>query len=312
MRSAVCKAYSLWASSLLKITPTKKGMRSKAEDAVVYTLPAKVWELEQMVAMETRLTQSLGLENMVSLHTFESDPETYRNEQNTRAFMLNTALYPNFRFQYDNKCIHANRHAKANFFGWFDFCGLPTYDKLEVVLDHKNFVHNSVVFVTFSCAWRRSENVPSEIRDAAYDKIADDEDKLCNHVTDAVEEYLDAHTGNGVKVFMSVEYLAQNTPMMMIGLSNCQKILDHSRKMPHPIRTRIDPTARNSQTSRADGTPRCKPLGSSALNDLREDLKTWSFTRAELATKYNCTERQVGAAGAWLTQWGEDWGVLTA
>jgi len=309
MRGIVCKAYSLWAKSLLSITPIRNGgIKPMAREGVVYSLPATVWELEQQVAMETRIVQSVGLKEKISLHSFETDTDIYYDQNRTRAFMLNSELYPNFDFSYHNEAIHPNRHTKSNFFGWFDWCGLPTYDKLEVVLDRKNFVHNSVVFATFSCAWRRAENVPSEIMEMAFENFSDDDgDKLCNHVTDAVEAYLEKNTGHNVKVFASVEYQAQNTPMMMIGLTNCREILEWSQ-MRSPVRLRIDPAKRVAQTMRVTGKPAPRPLSESNQARLRKDLQDGHWTKRNLSLKYKCTERQISSTGAWLTKRGVAWG----
>ena len=67
MRGMVSKAYAVWAKTLIKITHTRNGITSKAEDATVYTLPSTVWELEQQVAMDSNFVTRIGLSYDLSL-----------------------------------------------------------------------------------------------------------------------------------------------------------------------------------------------------------------------------------------------------
>lgn len=288
MRSVVCKAYSVWAKTLIKVTPTRKGISSFAEDATVYTLPATLWELEQQAAIESSFALRLGLKHKVSLHSFELDRQTYLQQNDTRSFMLdNIGLYPNFDFAYYNDEIHPNRHTKRNFFAWFDYCGLPTRQNLDVALDRQNFVTNSVVFVTFCCKWRRADSIPDEIKEAVNEHMGSR--------VDAVVDYLNKHTGNRVKVFASLEYQAQgNSPMMMIGLSNCPDILEKPS-----FHQRIDRNAPSIGVGRD-----YRPLTAGEKGELERDLRSFSFTQEELSEKYDCSARQVGSGLAWVRRYG--------
>ncbi len=293
MRSMVCKAYRIWANTLVKVTRTRTGIASKAEDATVYTLPCHVWELEQQVATESNFASRLQLQHTVSLHCFEINRDVYNLQKNTRAFMLpNIGLYPNFDFSYYCDYIRANEDAKRNFFAWFDFCGLPTKDKLDVVLDRKNFVPNSVVFVTFLCKWRRPDSIPAEITEAITDDMSSR--------VDVVVDYLNKNTSNKVKVFTSIEYQAQgNSPMMMIGLSNSPEILDKP-----PFHSRM----KREVKTRTIKSPAKRDLTYDETEELRKDLRSWKFTQEELAEKYDCSFGQVGACKAWLKREGSGGG----
>ena len=79
MRSMVCKSYRVWFNSLIKVTRTRSGVATKAEDAAVYTLPASIWELEQQVATESNFASRLNLKHTISLHSFELDTATSSN-----------------------------------------------------------------------------------------------------------------------------------------------------------------------------------------------------------------------------------------
>ena len=79
MRSMVCKSYRVWFNSLIKVTRTRSGVATKAEDAAVYTLPASIWELEQQVATESNFASRLNLKHTISLHSFELVVSNLRN-----------------------------------------------------------------------------------------------------------------------------------------------------------------------------------------------------------------------------------------
>ena len=288
MRSMVCKSYRVWFNSLIKVTRTRSGVATKAEDAAVYTLPASIWELEQQVATESNFASRLNLKHTISLHSFELDTATYKQQNNTRAFMLpEVGLYPNFKFSYWNSPICANEDAKRNFFAWYDFCGLPTKDKLDIVLDRKNFVNNSVVFVTFLCRWRRSESIPAEIMESVTDNMSSR--------VDAVMDYLHKNTSNKVKPFISVEYQAQgNSPIMMIGLSNSPEILslpEHHSRM------------RREEKCQPSESPAKRDLTKKETFELRQDIQTKNYSVEQLAEKYNCSFKQVGACKAWVKRY---------
>lgn len=316
MRGMVSKAYAVWAKTLIKITHTRNGITSKAEDATVYTLPSTVWELEQQVAMDSNFVTRIGLSYDVSLHSFESNQEKYISQDKTRTFMLNDkTIYPNFIFSYHNDFIHANRDAKRNFFAWFDFCGIPTQDKLDVVLDHKNFVNNSVVFVTFACKWRRRDSVPAEL----IEDVSSGDGLAAEYATDAVEKYLNKRTGNRVKVFASVEYLGpgttdprKKTRMMTIGLSNCREILEEKPTRirigsitPQPAKKKQDAKKITGKVTRQKAHPNIFDSLDSKEDTLYSDLMTCKFTRSELMEKYNCSSRAVSARLAWAKRYGE-------
>ena len=298
MRSIVCKVLRVWAKSLVKVTPTREKICKKGEHGTVYTLPATIWELEQQVAFESLWATRLNIspkECLINLRSFEVKEGKYDGQNLTRSFMLNDSeLYPNFSFDYHNEPIHANCEAKSNFFGWFDWTGLPTAENLEVLLDPKNFVPNSVVFATFSAAWRRTNSIPTELINDAKSRISG-EQKLVFHTTDAVEKYLLEHTGHHVKCVVSVEYQAQQTPMMLIGLTNSRAVLDAHR----PERERLQRSE--------------KKVGGTALNDaaknaVRADLRSCKYTKAQIMQRNNATNAQVRSVLHWLQTWGDQAG----
>ena len=294
MRSIVCKVHRVWAKSLVKVTPTPKKICTKGSHGTVYTLPATLWELEQQVAFESLWATRLCIspkESLINLRCFETNERKYDSQNLTRSFMLNkSGLYPNFVFDYHNEPIHANCEANSNFFGWFDWTGLPTSENLDVLLDPKNFVHNSVVFATFSAAWRRNDSIPTELVDDAKSRVRG-EQKLVFHTTDAVEKYLLDHTGHHVKCVVSVEYQAQSTPMMLIGLTNSRAVLDECK----PERERLQRSEK-----KVGGTP----LDITTKNAVRADLRACKYTKAQIMQRNNASNAQVRSILYWLETWG--------
>jgi len=287
VRGLVCKAFRVWSKRLVYDKfMTTKGPMLKTDNMTVYSMPANLWELEQLVADSTLELGRLDTEvkNFADLHCFETNNLIYSMEKESRSFMLNNPiLYPNFRFQYYNQGVHANDSCKSNFFGWFDWCGIPTDDKLDIVLDPKNFCNNSVVFTTFSLAWRRGENIPSDL----YYQAADNDGQLSHYAAQAVEDYLVAHTRNGVKCFMSIEYQSskQRTPMVLVGLTTSADVWEYSCG----ARDAVKGVFRERINAKRDRTNAKTP------QDIISDLRSMDFTREYLMGKYGKTASQIGA-----------------
>jgi hypothetical protein len=301
MRSVVAALFERWHDDIAhqRYALASGERKEKSDDCTVYTLPATVWELEQFMADKSTNTHKwFGGDGRVDLRCFENDWAVYASQKNTRMFMDVSGLesvYSNLDFCYSPKSIHPNKHAKKNFFAWFDFCGNPSQERLDIITDRQNFVTNSVVFATFTCAWRKTETVQSDILDLATDMAGDE--ALCIVATDAVEAYINENTSNKVKCVVSMEYQAQKTPMMLLGFTNSRTEIETVRRMPFGpcLRYRLNRTPAPVQPSVIkELTPENKAA-------LESDLRSKKFDGArELAEKYSITTQKVGATLTWL------------
>lgn len=302
VRTVVASTFDVWYNDIANQTFFLKDGTPElhSDNSTVYTLPATVWEIEQFIAERTYATRRWNRgKGRVALHCFENDWAVYASQKDTRMFMGQEGehpLYPNLDFHYHHLGIYPNEDCTRNFFGWFDFCGNPTQERLDIVTHPKNFVHNSVVFATFPCAWRLRDTVQPDILDTALD-LAGDDDELCNHATDAVEAYMEKHTGNKVKCIVSMEYQAQRTPMMLLGFTNSREIIS---TIPFECRHRKERTT-PSKPSR----PSVK-LTAEKKSSLQQDLRVRSYRcSTELAEKYQISVYDVGTTLSWMKRRGE-------
>ena len=109
--------------------------------------------------------------------------------------------------------------------------------------------------------------------------------KICDHITDATVEYINNHTGNKVKCIMSVEYQAQLHPMMLLGFTNSQEVLEYCPPVHERIERYSAPIGKNNAT----------PMAEEDKDELKDDLRSRAFTQTELRERYNCTNSQIGA-----------------
>lgn len=288
-RACVLVAFHSWLGSLYKFTRTSKGANCKVDSATVYSLPATVWEFEQFLAGESLLMTRVGGQAEINLHCFESEWATYAAQKNSRSFMLNhKALYRNFNFNYSNDLIPVNEDAKSNFGAWYDFCGNPTPKLLDIAIAPQNFKFNSLVFITFDCNVQAGLKVlPVEMQGFIAKRMISQGGKICDHITDATVDYINAHTGNKVKCIMDVEYQAQRHPMMLLGFTNSRKVLEDCPR----VSSRISREKKNN--SSVAGAKR--ELTTAEKKQIRADLKTYEYSRDELCDMYNCTASQIGA-----------------
>lgn len=285
----VLKAFHVWLRSLIHVTHTKSGRMVKVNPATIYSLPADLWEFEQFVAGES-LSISLckeSKESLIDLHCFEKEWPLYAAQKDSRSFLLNdNNLYRNFFVTYTHDSIHANAHAKSTFGAWYDFCGNPIQRHLDVAIAPQNFVHNSLVFITFDCNVQAGLKVlPIEMQGFIAKRMISQGGKICDHITDATVDYINAHTGNKVKCIMSTEYQGQKHPMMLLGFTNSRDVLEVCHPKHSRIERYVEPPTRGG----------VQPLTTAKKSQLAADLKTYEYSRDELCDMYDCTASQVGA-----------------
>ena len=287
-RMWVLKAYHIWLRGLIHVTTTRSGRKCVVDPATIYSLPATLWEFEQFIAGESLSIEVLKTtrETLIELYSFERDWPVYAAQKDCRSFLLNDkTLYRNFQSHYVHGDIPANRHAKSNFGAWYDFCGNPIKRHLDIAIAPQNFKHNSLVFVTFDANVQAGIKVcPAEIQEFVKHRRNTQGGKICDHITDATVEYINNHTGNKVKCIMSVEYQAQLHPMMLLGFTNSQEVLESC-------------TPRHERTDRYStptGKNKALPMTQNDKKELRADLRSGAFTQTELRERYNCTNGQIG------------------
>jgi hypothetical protein len=288
-RMWVLKAFHIWLRGMVHLTVTRSGRNCIIDPATIYSLPATLWEFEQFVAGESLLREIFQTtkQTLMDLHCFEREWPVYAAQKDSRSFLLNDkTLYKNFHVDYSHGDIPVNCHAKNNFGAWYDFCGNPIEKHLDVAIARQNFKHNSLVFVTFDCNVQAGIKVlPVEIQGFIAERMDAEGGKMCDYITDATVEYINNHTGNKVKCIMSVEYQAQLHPMMLLGFTNSQEVLEYCPPVHERIERYTAPIGKKSST----------PMTQEDKADLKVSLRSGAFTQTQLRERYNCTNSQIGA-----------------
>ncbi len=127
--------------------------------------------------------------------------------------------------------------------------------------------------------------LPVEIQGFIAERMDAEGGKMCDYITDATVEYINNHTGNKVKCIMSVEYQAQLHPMMLLGFTNSQEVLEYCPPVHERIERYTAPIGKKSST----------PMTQEDKADLKVSLRSGAFTQTQLRERYNCTNSQIGA-----------------
>lgn len=215
-RRVVLNAFNKFADPLI----------AKGEDITAYTLPADMWDFEQSIAAKF---VNPAVHSHFDLTCFECKWKTYKRNKNSRSFMLHgNELHDNLSFDYKYDYMHSNRRAKKNFFMWADFCGLPDVAKMPVVLNEKNYVDNSMLFVTFACRWRVGEIHPNLLNLHQLIKQQMQASADSHAATYAVRSYMLDQLPKSFRLITAIEYIATSgagaTPMMLLGFTNAQHV----------------------------------------------------------------------------------------
>jgi len=222
-RTVVLNQYRKWAKDIFK----------RKQDITAYTLPADIWDFEQTIAFDMAGIKGSKLD----LTCFERNRKVYKRNKNSRHFMLNGCeYYHNLTFEYKNELMHPNLRAKKNFFMWADFCGLPKSLEMDMLLNERNLVDNSLIFVTFAARWRNCKTIDPILHAVREDRFENDlNPRACkaHHSSDAIEGHIyDTMCDFGFFPIVNIQYIASKgsgaTPMCLVGFSNSKVFKQNS------------------------------------------------------------------------------------
>lgn len=200
---------------------------SDKEKVEVFSLPGEVWKFEEHVLLN-HYTKGLKFTNLVC---FENNPVKFnlcknvnarirlRNFLSNRSF--NLKIDPiheknNLHFSYQFSPITLEQaDDKTEFFGWFDYCGNPSQDRL-LNFDEK-YKYNNVQLFTFCTVWRCADNIPSSILEDA---------KQIGNAKAIIKYFSDKIVNTNYKILFNIEYVSNHTPMILIAITNDESILN--------------------------------------------------------------------------------------
>jgi len=280
IRHLVCKAYDAFAQN--------------KTDIAVTSLPGSSWEFEKYVVnhrdyCNTFTRNGYGLE----MSLFECDSNEYQSNlrpvatifphNKTSAYMLSCS-----NITYCNEYINAdsvNKLKSKNIFAWFDFCGNPTAQNLDLINTAKG---KTATFVfTFNTHWRSVSNLSPEILEVAnqYNKGYAIQCYLLRLAIDL-----------GLSLIWSFEYVSNNNPMMTICVSNDMNVITNRSLQ---VKDFITHEKKDNKVT----TNKTKvTLNKRELIAVYADLKERVSDR-EICEKHSISTGTLAACKAWMTMW---------
>ena len=280
IRHLVCKAYDAFAQNKIDIS--------------VISLPGSSWEFEKYVVnhkdySNTFTKNGYGLE----MSLFECNSSEYQSNlrpvatifphNKTSAYILScpNVTYHNLYLNSDS----VNKLKSKNIFAWFDFCGNPTAQNLDLINTAKG---KTVTFVfTFNTHWRSVSNLNPEILEVAnqYNKGYAIQCYLLRLAIDL-----------GLSLIWSFEYVSNTNPMMTVCVSNDVNVVTNRSLQVKDFITHH----KKEKTITKDKTQ--KVINKRDLLNVYCDLKD-RVDDNTICQKHGISTGTLAACKAWMTMW---------
>ena len=202
-RHLVAKAYETFAKDKKSIS--------------VISLPGDVWELENYVLSNRDFAYRFGTYYSLDIILAEKNEIIYnrhfRGKSNALPININSYYVLNqYNVTYKNEVLNES-HVKSckydNIFAWFDFCGNPTSENINLI---NTATGKNVTYIfTFNTAWRMDTNVDPELRHLA--SLGNKAIATQLHLNLLAEKL-------GLTLIWSFEYVSNYAPMISVCFSN--------------------------------------------------------------------------------------------
>lgn len=278
-RHLVAKAYETFA----------KGKKAIS----VISLPGDVWELENYVLSNRDFAYRFGTYYSLDMILVERDEVVYRRSLTGThvgtPINVNAAYTINqYNVTYKNEVLNES-HVKScksnNIFAWFDFCGNPTTENINLI---NTATGKNVTYIfTFNTAWRMDTNVDPELRHLA---------SLGNKAI-ATQLYLNLLAEKlGLTLIWSFEYVANYAPMISVCFSNDVNVIaDKSLNI-----MSVNESKKSKLTQRSN-TPITKTVTVKRdLSAVYVDVKA-KMNDDSVCAKHNVSVNTLAAVKAWIT-----------
>ena len=278
-RHLVAKAYETFAKG-------KKGIS-------VISLPGDVWELENYVLSNRDFAYRFGKYYSLDIILAEKNETIYnrhfRGKSNALPINVNSYYILNqYNVTYKNEVLNES-HVKSckynNIFAWFDFCGNPTSENINLI---NTATGKNVTYIfTFNTAWRMDTNVDPEVRHLA--SLGNKAIATQLHLNLLAEKL-------GLTLIWSFEYIANYAPMISVCFSNDVNVIaDKSLTI---MNVNKDKKSKLTQRSNAPMT-RAVTIKRD-LSAVYVDVKAKMDEKA-ICAKHNVSVNTLAAVKAWIT-----------
>jgi hypothetical protein len=259
----------------------------------VLSLPGDVWEFENYVLSNRDFGFKFGGWYALDMTLVERDETIYRRSLTGThvgtPINVNAAYTINqYNVTYKNEVLNES-HVKScksdNIFAWFDFCGNPTPDNINLI---NTATGKNVTYIfTFNTAWRMDTNVHSELRNLAAE----------TNKAIATQNYLNSLAEKlGLTLIWSFDYVSNYIPMISVCFSNDANVIaDKSLNI-----MSVDKYKKNKITQRTY-TPYTRAVTVKRdLSAVYVDVKA-KMDDNSVCAKHNITNNTLAAVKAWIT-----------
>ena len=278
-RHLVAKAYETFA----------KGKKSIS----VISLPGDVWELENYVLSNRDFAYRFGKYYSLDIILAEKNETIYnrhfRGKSNALPINVNSYYILNqYNVTYKNEVLnesHVQSCKSNNIFAWFDFCGNPTSENINLI---NTATGKNVTYIfTFNTAWRMDTNVDPELRHLA--SLGNKAIATQLHLNLLAEKL-------GLTLIWSFEYVANYAPMISVCFSNDVNVIaDKSLNI-----ISVNESKKSKLTQRSN-TPITRAVTVKRdLSAVYVDVKAKMDEKA-ICAKHNVSVNTLAAVKAWIT-----------
>lgn len=278
-RHLVAKAYETFA----------KGKKSIS----VISLPGDVWELENYVLSNRDFAYRFGKYYSLDIILAEKNETIYnrhfRGKSNALPINVNSYYILNqYNVTYKNEVLnesHVQSCKSNNIFAWFDFCGNPTSENINLI---NTATGKNVTYIfTFNTAWRMDTNVDPELRHLA--SLGNKAIATQLHLNLLAEKL-------GLTLIWSFDYVASYSPMISVCFSNDVNVIaDKSLNI-----ISVNESKKSKLTQRSN-TPITKAVTIKRdLSAVYVDVKAKMDEKA-ICAKHNVSVNTLAAVKAWIT-----------
>ena len=279
-RHLVCKAYEAFAKDKNNIS--------------VISLPGDVWEFENYVLQNKDFSWRFGRGYFYDMTLLERDEFVHSRHFYARKSFRpdNTNSYyvlGNNNVSYKNELLnesHVKNCKYNNIFAWFDFCGNPTSENINLI---NTATGKNVTYIfTFNTAWRMDTNVDKEVRDLAG---------LHENKGVAIKLYFQKLAEQlGLTMVWSFNYVANYSPMISVCLSNDVNVIADKSLQIHSV-----DTSRKNRVTQRTNTPITRAVTVKRdLSAVYVDVKAKMDEKA-ICAKHNVSVNTLAAVKAWIT-----------
>ena len=278
-RHLVAKAYETFA----------KGKKAIS----VISLPGDVWELENYVLSNRDFAYRFGTYYSLDMILVERDEVIYRRSLTGThvgtPINVNAAYTINqYNVKYKNEVLnesHVQSCKSNNIFAWFDFCGNPTSENINLI---NTATGKNVTYIfTFNTAWRMDTNVDPELRHLA--SLGNKAIATQLHLNLLAEKL-------GLTLIWSFEYVANYAPMISVCFSNDVNVIaDKSLNI-----MSVNKNKKSKLTQRSN-TPITRAVTIKRdLSAVYVDVKA-KMNDDSVCAKHNVSVNTLAAVKAWIT-----------